>query len=335
MADKERNALIPLPSGGLENIGSGPKSILSGMVSDALALARVWEKSLAAVRFRIGDYEFRDPDYRQILIWAKALGIAPEVFVSRVDRPFDVDSGILIEFKVEDGKIISMRWDFDIFPISSFQWVDGLIIKTLAFNGLASAEISLHFPLLDWLDCSYIGLTELDISNLPKLRSLLCSGNKISELDLSFNHELKGLSCGNNRLAKLDLSNNLKINNLSCDNNQFIELDLSNTHNLKYLSCNNNQLAKLNLSNIHELDYLNCSNNKITKLDLSNAPDLNYFLCTRNQLVDLDLSNVPELTELRCRNNLLVELDIRCLEKLVEFSCDPSVSIKKLPTQNF
>lgn len=41
MADKERNALIPLPSGGLENIGSGPKSILSGMVSDALALARV------------------------------------------------------------------------------------------------------------------------------------------------------------------------------------------------------------------------------------------------------------------------------------------------------
>ncbi|WP_029525714.1 hypothetical protein [Polaromonas glacialis] len=44
MADKERNALIPLPSGGLENIGSGPKSILSGMVSDALALARVREK---------------------------------------------------------------------------------------------------------------------------------------------------------------------------------------------------------------------------------------------------------------------------------------------------
>lgn len=45
MADKERNALIPLPAGGLENIGSGPKSILSGMVSDALVLARVREKS--------------------------------------------------------------------------------------------------------------------------------------------------------------------------------------------------------------------------------------------------------------------------------------------------
>ncbi|WP_156955301.1 hypothetical protein [Polaromonas glacialis] len=53
MTDKERNALIPLPSGGLENIGSGPKSILSGMVSDALALVRAREKSLAAARFRI------------------------------------------------------------------------------------------------------------------------------------------------------------------------------------------------------------------------------------------------------------------------------------------
>lgn len=81
MADKERNALIPLPSGGLENIGSGPKSILSGMVSDALALVRAREKSLAATRFRIGNYEFRDSDCRRILIWAKALGIELGVFV--------------------------------------------------------------------------------------------------------------------------------------------------------------------------------------------------------------------------------------------------------------
>jgi len=50
MADKERNALIPSPAGGLENIGSGPKSILSGMVSDALVLARAREKFIVSLQ---------------------------------------------------------------------------------------------------------------------------------------------------------------------------------------------------------------------------------------------------------------------------------------------
>ena len=99
MADKERNALIPLPSGGLENIGSGPKSILSGMVSDALVLARVREKSLAA-RFRIGNYEFRDPDYRQILIWAKALDLEPEVFILRLEADLEnLPLGSVVSYK--------------------------------------------------------------------------------------------------------------------------------------------------------------------------------------------------------------------------------------------
>lgn len=102
MADKEPHALIPLPSGGLANIGCGPKSILSGMVSDALALAPVRERSLAAARFRIEDYEFRDPDCRQILIWAKALELEPEVFIRRLEcTPFDPSSRV-ITFEVED-----------------------------------------------------------------------------------------------------------------------------------------------------------------------------------------------------------------------------------------
>lgn len=31
----------------------------------------------------------RDPDYRQILIWAKALGIEAEVFISRIKENFE------------------------------------------------------------------------------------------------------------------------------------------------------------------------------------------------------------------------------------------------------
>lgn len=91
MTDKERNALISLPSGGLKEIGSGPKSILSEMVSDALVLVRGRELSLAAARFRIGNYEFRDPDYRQILIWAKALVVTPENFIDRLQNYCEKD----------------------------------------------------------------------------------------------------------------------------------------------------------------------------------------------------------------------------------------------------
>jgi hypothetical protein len=51
------------------------------MVSDALALAR----SQAEATFQIGGYEFRSPDYRQILLWAEALKIAPTTVVQRLE----------------------------------------------------------------------------------------------------------------------------------------------------------------------------------------------------------------------------------------------------------
>ena len=258
MADKERNALIPLPSGGLENIGSGPKSILSGMVSDALALVRVREKSLAAARFRIGEYEFRDPDYRQILIWAKALGIEPEDFINRLQDDCFTESEKYLwlgnfeaGLEVEDGSILSLLWDFKDFPISSFEWVDGLRIKRLGFWGVASTKILLRLPSLNFLGCACCGLTELDLSAVPALTELSCGGNQLVELDLSM------------------------------------------------------------------------------------VPALTELGCYSNQLVKLDLSTVPALIEVRCGCNQLVELDIRPLEKLTEFSCDPSVTLKKLPTQNF
>ena len=33
--------------------------------------------------FRVGDYEWCDPDYRQILVWARETGLKPEEVVAR------------------------------------------------------------------------------------------------------------------------------------------------------------------------------------------------------------------------------------------------------------
>lgn len=87
MTEEGRNALIRLPSGAIAKAGSGPERILSGMVSDALDAARSHERSLTVARFRIGNHEFRDADYRQLLVWAEALKLEPAVVVQRVTIP--------------------------------------------------------------------------------------------------------------------------------------------------------------------------------------------------------------------------------------------------------
>lgn len=167
MVEEERNAMIPRPSAAIEKIGAGPRGILSRMVSDALALARSQEKALTAARFRIGNYELRDPDYRQILLWAKALELEPAVIIERLESSFcevkaaELEPAGIIErlessfcergdgwrltFRVENGSIVTLAWDFDLLPLSVFEWVDGLVIREVGFKGCrrASREISL------------------------------------------------------------------------------------------------------------------------------------------------------------------------------------------------
>jgi hypothetical protein len=69
---------------------------------------------LAAARFRVGGYEFREPDYKQISIWAKALEIDQETLVTRLHQTsFKAqlhfrDVAKAIAFTVEEGSIISI-----------------------------------------------------------------------------------------------------------------------------------------------------------------------------------------------------------------------------------
>ena len=83
MNEKKENALVPRPSSAVEKAVPGVKRILSGMVSDTLALAKE-QRALAPTKFRIGDYEWCEPDYRQILIWAEETGLKPEEVIARL-----------------------------------------------------------------------------------------------------------------------------------------------------------------------------------------------------------------------------------------------------------
>jgi len=75
------------------------------------------------------------------------------------------------------------------------------------------------FTNLEMLDCSYNGLTLLDLSNNHRITSVDCSHNSLNELVLTGCTELETLDCSYNDLTVLDASECLKLSTLDCTNN--------------------------------------------------------------------------------------------------------------------
>jgi hypothetical protein len=231
------------------------------MVSDALALARSKEKPLTAVRFRIGNYEFREPDYCQIKVWAEALHEKPEVIIEKLESSFcEKFFGKPLKFSVKDGAIVALLWDFKHLPLLVFKWVKGLMIREIAFQGSPETppQLSLRLPSLVRLSCSDINLTELDLSNVVGLTQLQCSRNTLNEINLSNVPGLTVLWCTNNQFSELDLSNVARLTNLSCSSNQLTELDLSNVVGLTDLQCEGNLFTKLDIRLLDKLADFRC-----------------------------------------------------------------------------
>ena len=145
MTEDAHKALVARPSAAVGKISAGAEGALSRIVSDALVLARARASSLASARFRVGDYEFREADYRQILLWAKALENTPEKIIqtlkeTTVDVEYTVDNEDVmpageIALQVEDGSISSVAWDCDELPLTEFVWAKDLKIREIAFIG--------------------------------------------------------------------------------------------------------------------------------------------------------------------------------------------------------
>ena len=166
------------------------------------------------------------------------------------------------------------------------------------------------FSNLKRLDCTYNGITSLDLTKNTKLSILNCAHNQLTSLDLSNNTALTQLECGVNQLTSLDLSYHTALTNLYCSNNQLTALDLSNNTALQRLGCHYNKLTNLDLSNNTVLTHLVCGGNRLTTLDLSMNTGLTVLGCNRNQLTSLDFTNNTALSKLDCTVNQLTNLDI-------------------------
>src|SRR5665213_3472257 len=241
MAEEEHKALVVRPSAAVGRASAGAGSVLSRIVSDALALARPRATSLASARFRIGNYEFREADYQQILLWAEALKFDPITVVGRLENAYtealDDCTYRIDAFSVENGAIVSVVWDFESLPLSRVEWIEGLSICEIVFQGSRGApiDISPRLPSLRRLMVACNDLTELDLSNVPKLANLYCWGNQLTKLDLSKVPELNVLDCGRNPHAEFDLSEVPQLRELYCDENELAELNLSKVPELSAL----------------------------------------------------------------------------------------------------
>lgn len=119
------------------------------------------------------------------------------------------------------------------------------------------------------LRCGGVGLTSLDVTQMPQLVELTCQGNELSSLDLSSNVNLEILNCSSNELTELGLNSNVNLKTLDCHNNKMTSLDVSKLTKLETFRCYKNELTQLDLKNNLELKTLNCTNNHIAELDLS------------------------------------------------------------------
>ena len=169
MDEKNNFALVPRPPGALETVKPGAKRVLSSMVADTLALVPKEKDVSLSRKFRIGDYEWREPDYRQILLWAKALSMEPQEVIRRLltgKRSQNWNDTIFA-----DGSLVKVNWDFELLPIEMFEWVDRLVMTHLAFSSPPEKmpNLALRLPLLTHLSFTGFRFNKLDLSAVPKL----------------------------------------------------------------------------------------------------------------------------------------------------------------------
>ncbi len=134
------------------------------------------------------------------------------------------------------------------------------------------------------LDCSYTGVSELTVGNIP-LDTLKCSYTalKYSTTDLRGLKSLKYLDFNKSNVFDIDLTGNTGLTYLDCSNNPLSHIDLSKNTKLERLICNAAALTILSVENSPALKELQCQNNPIKTLDLSNNKALEKVDCTKNE----------------------------------------------------
>ncbi len=182
-----------------------------------------------------------------------------------------------------------------------------LIVPSLQISNMLGIE---SFVNLQYLNCNYNQLTNLDVSINLELTYLECSNNLLNSLTTFNNILLKTINCSYNSLASINIVNNNFLSALYINNNLLSNLNISSNLNLKSLNCGSNLITELNLFNNTLLDTLDCYDNLLTNLDISNLFLLQGILMSKNQITNFTFPNPLNLYYFNCSFNNLSQIDV-------------------------
>jgi len=192
---------------------------------------------------------------------------------------------------------------------SDINTVVSLTVSDNSFPTLTDLTGIEDFTALEYLDCSFNDIENLDVSNNLNLKFLYCQQNNLSEIDVSNNIQLEELFCGipsfdvhpPNFITSLDVSNNINLKFLSCGYLLMLDsLDLSNNLNLTFLDVVYCSLDELDISNNSQLQilwvgevnsFVDGNSNNLESLDLSANSSLELLSVYKTGISSLNLKN--------------------------------------------
>lgn len=299
------------------SIKSSDQGVADRMVVELLDLARRYSTKNYRKKVRLGSVDLCEPDYAQIVNWAKRLGYEPASLITYIMSFRDPEGNMS---RLVDGALSELVWNGEL-PLERFNWEDGLQIEKLTITnrmpseyakdqllslkrlnavGLDLSEIDLSpFPNLETLRCAENLLSQLNLASIPNLIYLDCSTNEIYELDLSKVPNLKVLDCASNMLEQLSIKSVPLLEEVCCSRNQIFDLDAAENLSLVSLDCEWNYIENLRLPLHGRLKQLVCGTNSLQTLDLSSCDNLESLWCQRNNFNEINIGPCQSLRELR------------------------------------
>lgn len=178
-------------------------------------------------------------------------------------------------------------------------------LKTLQITYLDISYInsvisnSANFPLLEYLDCSNVAITSINLTNtqFPNLIQLVARNCGLTQLQIS-NVTLENLFFNTNNVANIDLTNLPNLQQFEAWNNPLSNITFNFTAPLWVIAVGGvgftytnldfslfTQLSLLSVSNCELLNSLNIKNGSNEgDLTFSNCPNLEYICADENQL---------------------------------------------------
>lgn len=245
------------------------------------------------------------------------------IFREYISQQFDTDgSSSLSKEELENAKTIDFLWgEYWVTDMTGIEYFTSLESLNCSSVGITELDLK-NNQKLKYLDCTYNSeLTALDISYNVNLEELHCYETGISELSVSSNSALRRLDCNNTNISSLDVSNNKKLFALNCENTNVSQLDLSHNPELYEVYVTNTPMTQIDVTKNPELVHIRVSGTGITELNLKNNPKLAALYCSDTGITQLDLSGNPQMYEIFCYNTPLEKLDLTSFAGLHTLEC--------------